>query len=292
MFTKVENVDINSVLYPTSLKNIPNPPKKLFIKGNIREGIFDNCLGVVGSRVISLYGIKCIKSIFNTLDLSSIRVVSGFMSGVDYEAHLTTVILGGITIAVLPCGIDFNFLGEFKKLFEKILIGGGLIISEFEGDVPPRKWSYPRRNRIVAGLCDVVFVVEARLNSGSLNTVSCARKYGKSIVCLPTSIFSPYCDAYCQLIGEGASTVKCGFDVNKLFFSSFHKREENSASGVECISITKEGRVVVDLLKEESLTVDELSVYLKIPLNKVYTIITPLVLNGIIEESNGRYYVC
>ena len=126
------------------------------------------------------------------------------MYGGDEAAHKAAVEAGGRTIAVMPCGIDMIHPEYQEELYNKILENKGLIISEYEGKFPPAIWTYPKRNRIVAGLSKAVLIVEAGLNSGTLITAECAKKFGRKIFAVPGPITSEVSKGTIQLIKEGA----------------------------------------------------------------------------------------
>jgi len=172
--------------YPELLKKIgKEAPEKLYYKGEWpldtaqgKDNIFDNCLAAVGSRRLTSYGRKITEQLVTEIAAAGVTIVSGFMYGGDEAAHRATIEAGGITIAVMPCGIDMIHPEYQEELYNKILENKGLIVSEFEGKFPPADWTYPRRNRIVAGLSKAVLIVEAGLNSGTLITAELAKKFG------------------------------------------------------------------------------------------------------------------
>src|SRR3989344_5079370 len=176
--------------FPELLKQIPDAPKQLYYKGEWNEDLFDNCLAVVGSRRMTQYGKRVTEQIVGEVAGAGVTIVSGFMYGVDATAHKAALAFGGKTIAVMPCGIERIHPEHQKDLYEKILGTGpakspdgdrgasGLVVSEWNGDSMPQLWTYPRRNRIVAGLSKATLVVEAGLDSGSLNTAELPRKIG------------------------------------------------------------------------------------------------------------------
>jgi DNA processing protein len=124
--------------------------------------IFDRCLAVVGSRNITRYGEEITKKLVGAIAGRGITIVSGFMYGVDVAAHKAALSVGGKTIAVMPCGIESIHPADQRDVYEEILQSEGLVMSEWEGEYPAQTWTFPRRNRIVAGLSQATLVVEAR----------------------------------------------------------------------------------------------------------------------------------
>ena len=153
--------------------------------------IFENSLAVVGSRDMSLYGKEVIAKFVPDLVSNKITIISGFMYGVDVESHQKCLECGGKTVAVLGCGLNVLTSKENDSLYTKILENGGLVISEYEANLKPTRWSFPQRNRIVAGLSTLgVLVVEAKLKSGSLITAKIGQKQGKKVYVIPGQITS------------------------------------------------------------------------------------------------------
>ena len=183
----------------------------------INLNIFSNCLAVVGSRKLTNYGKQTIERIVGELAMAGITIVSGFMYGADAEAHRATVKVGGRTIAVMPCGIDRISPEDQEELYNDILENNGLIISEYEGDMTPALWTYPRRNRIVAGLSKAVLIIEAGEKSGSLITANLAKKFGRKIFAIPGPITSSVSIGTNRLIKEGAEMVISAKDILKWF---------------------------------------------------------------------------
>jgi DNA processing protein len=268
------------------LAEVPSPPQKIYFKGNYCPEIFQNCLAVVGSRKMSVYGVRVIEKIFSVLH-KDISIVSGFMSGVDAEAHRRAIKLGLRTIAVMPCGIDYIHPENQADLYEEILSNEGLILSEFEGDFKPKSWTYPKRNRIVAGLSRAVLVVEASKNSGSLITARMANSYGRKVFVVPGSIFSNLSEGKTQISNEFAINIDSGFSINEFFgFGSgtnTYKNEKKSDSG---------NNVILETLKNDPMTMDELSEYLSVDISTLNKEVTYLLMSGLVTESEGKFYAC
>jgi len=207
-------INIKDERYPEWLKKIgKEAPDNLYYKGKWEQDIFDNCLAVVGSRHLTDYGRKITEILVKEIANTGITIVSGFMYGGDEAAHSATVEVGGRTIAVMPCGIDIIHPKYQEELYNKILKNKGLIISEFEGNFPPANWTYPRRNRIVAGLSKVILIVEAGLNSGTLITAEFAKKFGRKIFIAQGSLTSEVSKGTAKLFKEGASVVTEAKDI-------------------------------------------------------------------------------
>ncbi len=282
-------VTIKDKGYPGLLRKIgKDAPKKLYYKGEWDEEIFENCLAVVGSRRLTSYGRKITEQLVEEIATAGITIVSGFMYGGDEAAHKTAVEAGGRTIAVMPCGIDIIHPEYQEELYNEILKKKGLIVSEFEGKFPPALWTYPKRNRIVAGLSKAVLIVEAGLNSGSLITAEFAKKFGRKIFAVPGPLTSEVSKGTSQLIKEGAGVATEAGDILKYYNISRTKP-----------SLTKPGlarlggleREIIEKLQRESLEADALARILGLPVAKVGTTLSLMQLKGFINQEGGKYHV-
>src|SRR6056297_270302 len=199
---KVELINNQSKNYPTQLKNIPEMPYSLHLKG--RSDLFKNkIVAIVGSRKSSAYGNEVAYKVGKILSNHGYTVISGLAKGIDTYAHKGALEGNGSTIAVIGSGIDYIYPKENTKLFLDIT-KKGLIISEFYLGTKPINYNFPRRNRIISGLCDFLIVIEATHKSGSLITVNHAIKQGKDVLAVPGEIFSKTSEGTIMLIRDGA----------------------------------------------------------------------------------------
>jgi DNA processing protein len=172
--------------YPTALRNLPQPPPTLYVQGRLdlleRPGI-----AVVGTRRHSTYGRDTTVSLVVGLVRAGYVIVSGLARGIDSIAHRTAIDVGGDTIGVLGTGIDVPYPPEHTDLFT-LIAERGCLVSEFPPGTPPRKYHFPQRNRIIAGLARAVLVVEAPEKSGALITAHYALEEGKEVFAVPGPI--------------------------------------------------------------------------------------------------------
>jgi DNA processing protein len=204
--------------FPVLLSEIPDAPKVLYYKGLWLPEKFENCLAVVGSRKMTSYGRNATQKLVYDIASLGITIVSGFMYGVDAIAHRAALDVGGTTIAVLGGGVDNVYPSNQTSLYNSILDKGGLIISEYPGDDKPANWNFPRRNRIVAGLCKAVLVVEAQRQSGSLITAQLAIKYKRKLFAVPGNITSETSQGTLDLIDSGdAQMVVSSATITKIY---------------------------------------------------------------------------
>ncbi len=195
---EIKIVKITEKNYPESLKNIFDPPEKLYYLGDFR--VF-SAIGVVGTRNMTERGRSNTEKIVRELIKENYTIVSGMALGVDAVAHWTAINNGGRTIAVLGAGVDIIYPPQNRELYFKIIESGGAIVSE----IPPGRFvsrqAFPARNRIISGLSESIIVVEAQLKSGALVTARMALDQGKDVFAVPGS---PGCD---YLLDNGAGIL-------------------------------------------------------------------------------------
>lgn len=191
--------------YPKRLRMIEDRPNGLFVRGSLPA---ENQLviSIVGTRKHSYYGEKYTRQFAGLLAERGIPIVSGMARGIDGIAQQTAIANGGSTYAVLGCGVDICYPQEHKKLYNQILSCGG-IISEYPPGTMPAPGLFPMRNRIISGLCDVLFVMEAREKSGTLITVDMALEQGKEVWVLPGRVDDVLSKGCNRLIAQGAGIL-------------------------------------------------------------------------------------
>jgi len=201
-------------VYPSSLREIYDPPIVLYVKGAWSECLDQPCIGVVGSRKASTYGQNAALMLARDLAQRGITVVSGFARGIDAAAHRGALEAKGRTIAVLGTGIDEVYPRDHKKLAEEILANGGALVSQFPLGTPPVSENFPYRNRIISGLSLGIVVVEAAENSGSLITARLAIEQNREVFAVPGNITSRNSFGTNYLIkGAGAKLVQQWQDI-------------------------------------------------------------------------------
>jgi DNA processing protein len=201
-------------VYPSSLREIYDPPIVLYVKGAWSECLDQPCIGVVGSRRCSTYGQNSALMLARDLAERGITIVSGFARGIDAAAHRGALEAGGRTIAVLGTGLDEIYPRDHAKLAAEILAHGGALISQFPLKTPPVSENFPYRNRIISGLSLGIVVVEAAENSGSLITARLAIEQNREVFAVPGNITSRNSFGTNYLIkGAGAKLVQQWQDI-------------------------------------------------------------------------------
>ena len=177
--------------YPRYLKEIYQPPWALFAKGDLSLLEREPKLAVVGSRQATQYGKNAIRLIFPELIENGVLIVSGLAKGIDALAHEYAIKNGGKTIAVIAGGLYHIYPKENMDLALEMM-KTQLVVSEYPPDTKPLRWHFPARNRIISGLSNGTFIIEAKRKSGSLITANYAVNEGRDVFSLPGSIFNPY----------------------------------------------------------------------------------------------------
>jgi DNA processing protein len=278
--------------YPSLLKKIgKQAPEQLYYRGEWSNDIFENCLAIVGSRRMTSYGRQIAEKIAGEVATAGITIVSGFMYGIDTTAHRAALSVGGKTIAVMPCGVDIIHPAYQQDLYTSILKNKGLILSEYKDGTNPAKWTYPQRNRIVAGLSETTLVVEAGEKSGSLITANWAKKFGRKIFVVPGPITSENNKGIMQLIKEGATPISSAQDIFSYYnvdytkSLSFNIKEKttNKKKGIEV--------KIIEQLQREAMDIDTMAKFLNIKTAELGTMLSLMHLKGKIKLIGNKYYV-
>jgi DNA processing protein len=298
--TLVEKVGVSIVTivdetYPPQLREIPDPPLCLYVRGQLNCD-YQKTLAVVGSRRLTVYGREMTDFLVAGLSLSGFTIVSGLAYGVDAVAHQSAVNSEGVTIAVLGGGLLRLHPQDHLQLARSILEKGGAVISEFPMEYPPSRRTFPRRNRVISGLCSGVLVTEAGMKSGALITAGFALEQGRSVFAVPGNANSPMSKGCNQLIRDGAKLTENVDDVfEELEFlpgMSAHGRLD-SRSGVVAVDFDDLSDVetkIVECIKLEDKVVDHISLETQLPLGLLLVNLQNLELKKIIVQLPGKRY--
>jgi DNA processing protein len=278
--------------YPKLLKELNDPPIVLFIRGNLETVNFEKTIGVVGTRKITSYGREVTKLFATDLAMNGFTIVSGLAMGIDAVAAWSAIAAGGKTIAVLGSGIDLCYPPVNKPLYDKIINGGGVIVSEFPLGMQPNPGTFPSRNRIIAGLSLGVLVTEGAEDSGSLITANKALSINRLAFAIPGPITSSLSKGPLKLIEKGGKLVTSAEDITKIFKSQFLISNQTPISKVQnqkFDSLTKNEIKIVKLIENEGLSFDEIVRRLKLNSSEIGTLLSMMEIKGIIKNSDGRF---
>ena len=199
--------------YPRLLKEIPDPPEVLYIRGRGTKINLEKTIAVVGTRHVTPYGEQMTKKLVRDLVKNGFTIVSGLAYGVDAIAHQAAITAGGKTIAVLGCGIDIIAPPGNTDLYWRIVQGHGAVVSEIPMGERTSKKKFVTRNRIISGLSLGVVVIEGARKSGTLITARYAAEQGREVFAVPGPVTSEYSGAASYLLKNGAKLVESADDI-------------------------------------------------------------------------------
>lgn len=206
----VQILTYTDIDYPQSLQNLSDKPLVLYVKGELPQANY--ALAIVGSRRCTEYGVRAAACFAQTMTREGIPIISGGAKGIDTAAHEACLQAGGVTVAVLGCGLDIVYPPENAKLFARIAEQGALV-TEYPPGVPPAAANFPARNRIIVGLSQAVLVAEAGKRSGAVITANIAADEGREVYCVPGNIFDGSSIGCHELIRTGAKLVDMPQDI-------------------------------------------------------------------------------
>lgn len=274
--------------YAPLLAEIHDPPVPLFVRGTLDlQGKF--VLAVVGSRRATPYGRAAVERIITPLAAAGVVIVSGLAHGIDGAAHTAALKGGGVTIAVLGTPIDTIYPVGHTGLAEKIMASGGAICSELPSGGDVHRGSFPRRNRIIAGLAQATLVVEAALDSGSLITAQLALEENREVLAVPGPITSPTSAGTNNLLKLGARPVTDANDILALFSLPF-ARDTNQVKPAGVIEPADQS-ILMLLEAGEPVHIDKLARSATIDLPALQGRMTVLELRGLVKMVQPGWYI-
>jgi DNA processing protein len=266
--------------YPPLLAQLHDPPARLHVRGGPADVLARPAVAVVGARGCSSYGSLVARSLGRDLAAAGAVVVSGLARGVDGEAHRGALEAGGLTVAVLGCGIDRDYPSAHAGLARQIA-EAGLVVSEYPPGVEPAPWRFPARNRIIAGLALATVVVEARARSGALITADFALELGRDVFAVPGEITAALSAGTNHLLRLGAAPLLSAADV--LGAIGLERPQEwkpsVSAAAVDVLAV----------LADAPCGADEIARMLERPSADVAAALVELELVGVVDEADGLY---
>lgn len=319
---RVKDLEIATVIltdekYPLLLKQISDPPFVLYIKGrksstrsDLGLGLSSNTfqgptltrggqsatvarknwdisksIAVVGTRKITSYGREVTKLLTEQLVAAGLTIVSGLAFGVDAQAHQTAIESDGKTIAVLGCGVDCVNPPSNKWLYEKIINGNGIVVSEMPLSHEPTRGLFPARNRIISGLSLGVLVTEGAQDSGSLITASNAAEQGREVFAVPGPITSSLSKGPTSLIKKGAKLVATVEDILEEFQMSNVKYQiSNRTKGS-----TEEERIIA-IIENEPVHFDEIVRLSGMETGRIGGLLSVMEIKGMVRNVGNNLY--
>lgn len=283
MEQEIQTIRMADAEYPPLLREIPHPPTPLYYRGTLNvSNAVSATVAIVGTRRATRYGLETARALARDLSFAGVLVVSGLALGIDAQAHRGALEGKTPTWAVLGSGLNQIYPAHNRLIAKKILEEGGAIISEFPPDHPPEKWTFPQRNRIIAGLSRATIVVEAPEKSGALITARLALEYNRDVGAVPGEVSSIHSVGTNRLLKMGAAMIRSAQDVLEVIGI-----EIQNTSDLDMLSKSEE-----DLLRllETPLDANTLAQKSGFEVGELNQKLTMLELSGKIKRVGGTFH--
>lgn len=277
-------VRIDDDRYPPLLRAIHDPPAALYVRGDA-GALRRPSLAVVGTRKITPYGATVVRMLVPAAARAGTTIVSGLALGIDAAAHAACLDHGGATVAVLAGGVDAPSVGPRMNasLAERIVAAGGALVSEHPPGTHAMTFGFPRRNRIIAGLCGATLIIEAAAKSGALITAYQALDGGRDVLAVPGPITSPAAAGTNGLLRRGATPITSTADLLEALgietVPHATVRETSDGDSGTVLAALDEGPCGTDALAEKS----------GLPVPRLLVALTSLAIDGRVAERSGAW---
>ena len=275
--------------FPRRLREIPDPPEKLWVEGTLPPEDH-KWLAVVGSRRFSQYGREACEKLISGLYGHPVVIVSGLALGIDCIAHRAALEAKLKCVAVPGSGLSRKIMHPVanRTLADNIIAAGGALLSEFPPEFRATLYSFPQRNRIMAGLSDAVLVIEAEKRSGTLITARLASEYNRDVLTVPGSIFSGATEGPHLLMRLGATPVRTHEEL--LIALGFKVEPDAEGKKQNYDDCSAEEIKILELLTIP-MERDSLIAAAKLPVSKTNAVLSLLEIRGFISESMGEVHL-
>ena len=310
-------------LYPQRLKNIYDPPLLLYGRGSMPLFDEEAAVAVVGTRSCSPYGIRTAERFGFEMSKQGGLVVSGLARGIDAASQLGALRAGGLTAAVLGCGVDVVYPPENDRLYEDVA-ASGVLLSEYPPGAEPFGWHFPARNRILSGLCLATLVVEAPEKSGALITAATALEQGRAVFAIPGPLDAEGSVGCNRLIRDGAGLATESWDIlreyqsryphklhpdgeklpplpkkSEIFYPERSKKPKAAPSGLPVINVRRNAEGLTDdqikvlriLDDKEPMLTDDIALRANVPVRRILSAVTMLEIDGYTRQEGLRKFV-
>lgn len=285
--------------YPQTLLQIASYPILLFYRGNLRALHEPHRLAIVGSRNMTAYGKRVINEWVSEFIQKDIVIVSGMAFGVDVYCHQMSLESGGLTVAVQAQGVERGHPRAHQKIYERVIEKNGCVIGEFpylESDMVD-KFHFPRRNRLISGMCDAVLIVEAAEKSGALITARYALDQNREVYAVPGGVHQKMSRGCLKLIQQGAKVVTCPQDILEDFGLAKKVADKQEELPLKEHRIATDHfetpleRQIFTICRQQPLTMDVIIDNVSESAPSVSATITKMQLMGRLKETDGRRFV-
>jgi DNA processing protein len=289
---KVGLIFFTDKIYPSRLKQIADAPTLLYTKGEIN---FENpkSVAVVGTRKSTDYGRECVELLISHLKKHDALIISGLAYGIDIQAHRQALKHNLPTLGIMGSGIDVMYPPSHLETAKKMLVNGG-IVSENPLGTKPDAHNFPARNRIIAGLCDVLVVVEAAKKGGALITAEIANTYNKDVMAFPGNVDRSYSEGCNSLIKTNKAHLITSIE-DLEYVMNWNMDVKNPSKKTERVILEAyepEEQIILKVLLENNnqLMIDELSWRSGVPIGKLASLLLTLEFKGVLSPMPGKIY--
>lgn len=284
--SRIQFVTVLDEHYPAALKSLTDYPLALYVKGELPDPRLPS-VAIVGARSCSAYGKQIAEEFARILSRTGVQIISGLALGIDGAAHLGAIHARQPTFGILGCGVNICYPSNHYKLYEAMLLRGG-ILSEYPPDTPPVPFHFPQRNRIISGLSDLILIIEAKEKSGSLITAELGLEQGKEVYVVPGRITDRLSKGCNMLIQQGAGIALSPADILEALGV---KREKKLMSHPEAaVILCEEEHQVYDCLEYSSRHIDEIAQACGRSIPDCMRVLLALELTGLILQTDSYYY--
>lgn len=279
--------------FPQRLKHCHDSPVMLYYKGNTNLNK-QKVIAIVGTRSATEYGKNVTEKLIEQLTAFDVLIVSGLAYGIDIFAHRAALKEGLSTIGVMGHGLDRLYPGDHRNTAKKMLEQGGLL-TEFPSQTNPDRENFPKRNRVVAGMCDAVVVIEAGAKGGALITADIAHSYSRDVFAVPGRLDDPFSVGCNKLIRINKAALLTS--ANDIAYLMGWEKEGEISSAKKIvqqqlfIELTSEEQILVDVLKlHGKLSIDALTINAKIPFSKLSVLLLQLEMKNVVKSLPGKVF--
>ncbi len=284
----ISPIFINDPSYPKRLLNCIDAPVMLYYKGNADLNA-EKVIGVVGTRNNTEYGKQLCEKFIEGLAGLDIIIISGLAFGIDTLAHRSAVQNNLKTIGVLAHGLDKLYPSHNKSLAKQMINNGGLL-TDFPSDTNPDRQNFPKRNRIVAGICDAVVVIETSIKGGSLITAELANGYNRDVFVFPGRTTDRNSEGCNYLVKSNKACLITSVDDVMKTMNWEDKRLPVNKQKELFVELSDNEKIIVEMLKINDQHIDELNMRSGFPSSTMAAVLLNLELQGVISSMPGKIY--
>lgn len=292
--TQIEIIGYFDEDYPCRLREIPDAPSAIYIKGN-KKWLSKPMVAIVGARKCSEQGDRMARRLARELSEYGMVIVSGLALGIDAAGHQGALMASGGTVGVLGTGCNRCYPESNRRIYDE-MIDKGCLLSEYEPDTEARPYHFPMRNRLISGLGYGIVVVEAAQRSGSLITAKLALDYGREVFAVPGPLESKMSQGTNELIACGARRITCGGEIMEELAKTLGIKNEIIKKNSDKMhnELAQAERIVYAYVSQEPILLDklqELLVNTQLSCERLYTSLLKLEVKGLIKRLPGERYV-